>query len=1028
MAVNVSKIPNRKDFDAVREAILQVDANISDIIEGEGLVSSVAGITGDVLVTGDAVSVNVATKTITINAGTANDGVLTIAQGSGITISDPNTFSANQSTNRTITITNSSPDQIVTWSQVGSNIAITGNYPNFAADLTSTVTISGTLTAGNLTTGGTLTATNVSATNGTFTDSLTLDGKSVINELSAKGAITFEGVQQISANTDTWGVESQTWESSTLPEGTTSFTILHQDTSSQADVYNTGGNVIQSIGLDTYGHLGSIGSVNLDDRYLAFRTISVGGLGLVADSYQDTLSITSSDGITITTGDDSFNIAGDDKFKFIYTTNDNRTASPAQFDDILTFKGAGSIAVTKSATANELRFGLAVSDIRFEDGVRVARGFLYWQSNTVPTAGDVPSAATFSFDTYFITTNDSNWSEIPPTTGYSLTTYYITRYTSIDSGAGTSASRSVTFSDPEDSTGFEGPVTFNSLSEELGSNGFTIIDGGRIKTGQIQSVGLNASDYDQGLSVYTQQGSLFNLGNGDIVTPEFSVVSGNANFKGSVTVGATVLTEQNTLNSNTTASDVSGLGELALLDSVDATSAQVTGLAALAFLADIDLSYITDAGSMAAINKITTGNATTYIDDNSIVTQLIAANAIVADKIAANAITAGKLATDAIQSTNLNPSSPLPTDFTTAGTYLDLANGNFYSEQFKIVNGSASYTGSVTVGQITDLSTTLADYVTDTDLSTTLGDYVLTTSLGELATLDNITLEKVTNAGALAALSTVDTVHIEDGAIIGSKILVDTAFVNKLTAADILSVDGTFTGTLIAGDVSITDDEITIKNSNTGTAPSSKIKFTNSTDTLVGIIEAGKLVSGTVVDGINIQSETDDLFISSDKNITLRGTAAGTMADNVDIQSSYTFFGGKMHYVIDDTSIGNGAFQNVCQLNSSVDSPSSKALTIKVEVSYEDNGTPAYYEGIFVAYYTYSVGSTWTLSSISRVREEGNTDLRASVFSSTIIRLSNATGDLGGTEYACNVTVQGYANEIGDFLEILDISAMTYVL
>jgi hypothetical protein len=696
MAVNVSKIPNRKDFDAVREAILQVDNNVSEIISGEGLVADVNGITGSVNITGTAVSTNIGTSTITISANEANDGVLTLQAGTGVSISDPNTFSADQATNRTITITNSAPDQVVVLTD-STNIDFTGTYPNFSADLKSNVTIGGTLTAGNLTTGGTLTATDVVADTGDFSTSLTINGDSVVTELIAKGAITFEGVQEISADTDQWGSVSETWETSVLPDDTTSYTILHQDTSSQADIYNTGGNVIQSIGLDTYGHVGSMASVDLDQRYLAFKTINVGGTALDADAYNDTLSITSSDGITLTTGDDSFNIAGDDKFKFIYTTNDNRTASPAQFDDTLTFKGAGSIAVTKSATANELRFGLAVSDIRFENGVRVARGFLYWQSNTEPTPSDVPSSATFSFDTYFITTNDSNWSEIPPTTGYSLTTYYITRYTSIDSGAGTSASRSVTFSDPEDSTGFEGPVTFNSLSEELGANGFTIIDGGRVKTGQIQSVGLNASDYDQGLSVYTQQGSLFNLGNGDIVTPEFSVVSGNAYFKGSVTVGSTELTEANTLNSNTTASDVSGLGALALLDSVDATSSEVTGLAALAFLADIDLSYVTDAGDLAAIDRITTGNATTYIDDDSIVTQLVAANAIVADKIAANAVTAGKLATDAIQSVNLNPSSPLPTDFTTAGTYLDLANGNLYSEEFKIVGGNANFKGTLDV-------------------------------------------------------------------------------------------------------------------------------------------------------------------------------------------------------------------------------------------------------------------------------------------------------------------------------------------
>ena len=531
MAVNVSKIPNRKDFDAVREAILQVDNNVSEIIAGEGLVADVNGITGSVNITGTAVSTNVGTNTITISANEANDGVLTLTASTGISISTPNTFSADQSTNREITITNSAPDQVVTLTD-STNIDFTGTYPNFSGDLKSNVTIGGTLTAGNLTTGGTLNATDVVAETGDFSNSLTINGDSVVTELIAKGAITFEGVQEISANTDTWGAESQTWETSTLPDDTTSYTILHQDTSSQADVYNTGGNVIQSIGLDTYGHVGSIGSTDLDQRYLGFREVNVGGTALEADAYNDTLSITSSDGITLTTGDDSFNIAGDDKFKFIYTSNDNKTAIPDQFNDTLTFLGSGAVSVTKSATENELRFGLAVSDIRFEDGIRVARGFVYYVGNseTVPTA--TPTGSTFDFTSDLLTINDSDFSLTPPITGYNLTTYYIARFTSRDEGAGTTESRSVTYSDIEDATGFESPVTFNALTEGLGSKGFSIIDGGNIKTGIIQSIGINRANFDAGTSVFTQRGSFFDLGSGDIVTPNFSITSGNAVMRG----------------------------------------------------------------------------------------------------------------------------------------------------------------------------------------------------------------------------------------------------------------------------------------------------------------------------------------------------------------------------------------------------------------------------------------------------------------------------------------------------------------
>lgn len=44
-------------------------------------------------------------------------------------------------------------------------------------------------------------------------------------------------------------------------------TISHENTSSVENVSNTNGNVIQSVGFDTYGHVTSASSVNLDNRY-----------------------------------------------------------------------------------------------------------------------------------------------------------------------------------------------------------------------------------------------------------------------------------------------------------------------------------------------------------------------------------------------------------------------------------------------------------------------------------------------------------------------------------------------------------------------------------------------------------------------------------------------------------------------------------------------------------------------------------------------------------------------------------------
>ena len=54
--------------------------------------------------------------------------------------------------------------------------------------------------------------------------------------------------------------------SGTAGEGTT-FTVSHADTSSQPSINNSNGTVIQDVSVDTYGHVTSMGSVNLDGRY-----------------------------------------------------------------------------------------------------------------------------------------------------------------------------------------------------------------------------------------------------------------------------------------------------------------------------------------------------------------------------------------------------------------------------------------------------------------------------------------------------------------------------------------------------------------------------------------------------------------------------------------------------------------------------------------------------------------------------------------------------------------------------------------
>ena len=528
-------------------------------------------------------------------------------------------------------------------------------------------------------------------------------------------------------------------------------TISHSDTSSVANVTLSNGNVVNSITFDTFGHVQTVGSTDLDSRYLAFRTIR--------------------------------------------TNNDNQETTAGLYNDVVEFEGSGSISVTKSPVSNEIRFGLSLSDVRFQDGKRVARGFLYYQggaANNVwsttadtwststnfwglqePTAADAPTSSTFDFTSNTININDPNWAETPPTTGYAFTTYYVVRYTSIDEGGTGEDARPVTYGDVTDAVGFEGPVTFNSLAEELGANGLTIIDGGRIRTGIITSVGVSRVGIDAGTSVYTENGSYFDLSTGDIATTEFSILDGQGYFKGSLFIGDRELDESNTLNENTTINDVQGLGILAALDFVDSSfvtdlgdlatqnivsTEQISGLGAIAFLDLIDatntsqisglgslalasvvqtnqiiglgglatqdvvdaatevvglgglafanavdaqtdvlnlgtlallnninLSYINDAGAMAALNAISSGEAETYIGQGAIVTNLIATQAVTAEKIAVEQLAASQAFLDELFANNV-----LAVDGTFLGT-LSVSNVTI-SDNIISIGASSNYT------------------------------------------------------------------------------------------------------------------------------------------------------------------------------------------------------------------------------------------------------------------------------------------------------------------------------------------------
>jgi len=103
----------------------------------------------------------------------------------------------------------------------------------------------------------------------------------------------------------------------------------------------------------------------------------------------------------------------------------------------------------------------------------------------------------------------------------------------------------------------------------------------------------------------------------------------------------------------------------------------------------VNTSVLEPAGVVLGDNVINANN----IVAGSISSELIAANTIVANNIAANTITTELLATDAITSLNYSYTSG---NFSNAGTFFNLTNGQIVSEQFAIdSSGNAYFAGDI---------------------------------------------------------------------------------------------------------------------------------------------------------------------------------------------------------------------------------------------------------------------------------------------------------------------------------------------
>jgi hypothetical protein len=115
--------------------------------------------------------------------------------------------------------------------------------------------------------------------NGSGLDADTLDGYSAqeIFDQSANNASNLIGDGQIDIVANNGLVAAST--TFTLNQANNaSIHIQHEDTSTQASVTNVQGSVIQSIGVDGFGHVTSLGTLNLDDRYYTETELDAGQL------------------------------------------------------------------------------------------------------------------------------------------------------------------------------------------------------------------------------------------------------------------------------------------------------------------------------------------------------------------------------------------------------------------------------------------------------------------------------------------------------------------------------------------------------------------------------------------------------------------------------------------------------------------------------------------------------------------------------------------------------------------------------
>ena len=280
-------------------------------------------------------------------------------------------------------------------------------------------------------------------------------------------------------------------------------------------------------------------------------------------------------------------------------------------------------------------------------GLKTATGQLFFQQESANAPAIPSNAITFtfsngSFSGADIGTSGATYNRTPPTaTGGASSSktwfvYYVVTESSSGSGTGTVSVTGDGSGNALQATSFTGLVTFSGGQFSQNGSGITTIDGDHITTGSFKSTNHVGNTDGSG---FTSAGTIFNLNNGSLSSKNFRIASdGSAAYKGTLTIGSTNLTATNTLNSNTTASDV-GLGN------VDNDSTAT-------ILANVDQSFI--EGKITDANSFRTDIAAYASNNPSGFTTFAAGDVQNAITNNVTSISGGKITTGTLNAANVN--------------------------------------------------------------------------------------------------------------------------------------------------------------------------------------------------------------------------------------------------------------------------------------------------------------------------------------------------------------------------------------